>query len=115
MAGIRACFANTQGSEERDYNLVYLNNVTNDDCGWYSQSGKSYGLVMSCINKQFGGCGAQWPFPFALDGPHDIIADPEFEDKDNDDYHLKSSSPAKNAGDDGKDMGAYGGSDPIDW
>jgi hypothetical protein len=38
---------------------------------------------------------------------------PLFVDMAGDDYHLQGTSPAKNAGDDGNDMGAYGGSDPI--
>lgn len=31
------------------------------------------------------------------------------------DYHLKSTSPAKNAGSDGTDMGPYGGTNPFVW
>lgn len=31
------------------------------------------------------------------------------------DYHLKSTSPAKNAGSDGTDMGPYGGTKPFVW
>jgi hypothetical protein len=46
---------------------------------------------------------------------HDIIADPMFVDVDADNYHLEAGSPAGNAGDDGTDMGAYGGLNPIDW
>jgi len=73
---------------------------------------------MRCTNQQYGGCGAHWeydPTRVVFDYPHDVMDDPLFVDKDNDDYHLQAGSPAKNAGDDGNDMGAYGGSYPIDW
>ena len=127
-AGIRACFANTLGSEERDYNLVYFNNGETDNCGG------SGNFRMSCLNKQFGECGGIWndsPPPYViLDGPYNIVAYPDFEDKDNDDYRLKSTSPGVDAGDTSYgtdksippgvgtakiDMGAYGGPYGIDW
>jgi hypothetical protein len=128
-AGIRACFTNTPGSEERDYNLVYSNNATGaTDCGWPD------GLVMSCTNKNFGGCGGIFnpspPPPVLMDGSNNKIANPLFVDRDNDDYRLQGTSPAVDAGDtsygdDGSippgvgtltiDMGAYGGPDGIDW
>jgi hypothetical protein len=38
------------------------------------------------------------------------MANPMFVDG----YHLDGLSPAINAGDDNTDMGAYGGSDPMD-
>jgi parallel beta-helix repeat protein len=112
--GIRACFDNT--GEERDYNLAYANNGTGEtNCG-YPDS-----LDKRCANKNFGGCGTLWnptPPPWViLDGSHNIIEDPLFEDirSGHEDYHLQTGSPAIDAGDDGLDMGAYGGSDPIDW
>ncbi len=37
-------------------------------------------------------------------------ADPRFTDPENGDFHLTSSSPLKNAGSDGTDIGAFGGS-----
>jgi hypothetical protein len=111
--GIRACFVNTEGSEERDFNLAYANNETGEtDCG-YPDS-----LSMSCINRNFGGCGGKWNVgspPVVMDGENNLIGDPMFVNMDLHDYRLQSSSPAKNAGDDGKDMGAYGGDSPIDW
>ena len=120
-AAIRACFTNTLGAEERDYNLVYANNGTGDtDCG-YPDS-----LIMSCTNKQFGGCGGKWnpsPPPYILlDGSHNIIANPLFKDMGNDDYRLQKviegdplDSPAVGTGVGGADMGAYGGAYPMDW
>jgi len=129
-AGIRACFTNTPGSEERDYNLAYLNNGTTDDCGWYTSGGASYVDDLRCANRQFGGCGAHVPPPLAMEGPHDTIADPLFEDRAADDYRIQSSSPAVDAGDTSygndvsippgvgtltTDMGAYGGPDGINW
>ena len=44
-----------------------------------------------------------------IDGSNNIIADPKFVEVDPDYYQLQADSPAKNAGDDGSDMGAYGG------
>lgn len=101
----------------RDYNLVYLNNGTTDDCGWYTDTGISYALILSCANKQYGGCGADWPYPFAMGDPHDIIADPLFVSttEGSEDYHLQAGSPAVGGGVGGSTMGAYGGSYPIDW
>ncbi len=120
-AGIRACFTNTEGTEERDYNLAYANNGTGEtDCGYPDN------LIMSCTKQNFGGCGGIWnpspPPPILMDGPNNIIAPPLFKDIANDNYHLQrvsegdpQDSPAINAGDDNTDMGAYGGDYPIDW
>jgi hypothetical protein len=118
-AGMRACFTNTVDSEERDYNLLYANRPWNDifnranapDCGWPTLND------MSCIRQQYGGCVAYFVqgVGILLDDPNDIVADPLFVDKDADDYQLQVGSPAENAGDDSTDMGAYGGSYPIDW
>ena len=48
--------------------------------------------------------------------PNDIMAAPSFVNREGDNYQLQGDSPAKNAGDDGTDLGAYGGSDPlVDW
>jgi len=129
-AGIRACFTNTPGSEEQDYNLVHFNNGMTDDCGWYTSEGVSYVDGLRCPRRQFGGCGVLVSSPpQVLDGPHNIIADPLFEDRVNDDYRIKSGSLAKDAGDTNYgtdlnippavgtsiiDMGAYGG-DGINW
>jgi len=112
-AGLRACFADN-ASGQRGYNLLYSNFGwdSKPDCGWPDN------LDMRCTNQQYGGCGAHWeydPTRVVFDYPHDVMDDPLFVDKDNDDYHLQAGSPAKNAGDDGNDMGAYGGSYPIDW
>jgi len=103
------------GDKYRDYNLLYSNFGwdSDPDCGWPENPGKK------CANQQYGGCGAHFDFgqspPVVLENPNDIMADPQFTDKDNDDYTLQSGSPAEDAGDDGTDMGAYGGTDPIDW
>ncbi len=120
-AGIRACFDNTEGSEERDYNLLYANYPWNgvfnrwnsEDCGWPDLDD------MSCIKQQYGGCVAYFVsgVGIVLDAPNDIVADPMFVSitPGSEDFHLQVGSPAINAGDDNLDMGAFGGSDPIDW
>ena len=80
----------------RDYNLLCRNNgIDTDTC-----EGPPY----FCIYMQLGGCDKN-------DG--EIFANPLFVDPVNGDYHLQGSSPAKYAGDDLTDMGAYGGADPI--
>jgi hypothetical protein len=100
------------GDKYRDYNLVYANNGTGEtDCNWSLPNT----LVMSCAEKQYGGCGADWGSYPDLLYPNDMIADPLFVDRAGDDYQLQGTSPAKSAGDDSNDLGAYGGQDPITW
>jgi hypothetical protein len=101
-----------------DYNLFYCNNATcdgdpaergwPDDCGWPGP----YDLGEEvCVTMHYAACA-----PLGLPNEHhDIIADPMFVDIDADNYRLEAGSPATNSGDDGTDMGAYGGSNPIDW
>ena len=84
--------------DNRDYNLLCRNHgIDTDTC-----STPPY----FCIYRQLGGC---------RENPGEIFANPLFVDTANDNYHLQGSSPAKYAGDDGNDMGAYGGSDPMAW
>ncbi|MCK5232330.1 MAG: right-handed parallel beta-helix repeat-containing protein, partial [Desulfobulbaceae bacterium] len=98
---VKICSDNScPSSLERDYNLLSRNFGWDDNpacIGSLPQSNK-------CKFQQLAGCSAN---------PNEIIADPLFVDPDNDDYHLQSGSPAKEAGDDLNDMGAYGGLDPI--
>lgn len=117
-AGIRACFDMTDGSEERDYNLVYGNFPWNDaqgkanpaDCLWPDDTN------MSCVNQQYGWCGSDWDHWPELLYPNDIMMDPLFVDRSNDNYQLQSGSPAiSHPGDDGTQRGAYGGTYPLDW
>ncbi len=92
-AGIRdaACGA------ARDYNLYYGN----------------FGKLTS-VPAQTGGC-VQGSGPNFTGNPHELFEDPMFVDRAAGDYHLQAGSPGKGSGDDGNDMGAYGGSDPITW
>ena len=84
--------------ENRDYNLLCRNHgIDTDIC-----SSPPY----FCILMQLGGC---------RENLGEIFANPLFVNAASDDYHLQGTSPAKNAGDDGNDMGAYGGTDPIVW
>jgi hypothetical protein len=113
-AGIRACFDMTEGSEERDYNLVYVNFGwgSNPDCGWSSDPVGDLNNLR-CANQQYGGCGSDldhWP---NLISPHDKMADPLFANMGADDYTLQSGSPAEGSGEGGADMGAYDGNYPL--
>jgi hypothetical protein len=107
-AGIRTRCDNP--NNVRDYNLLYNNNfvVTNNaDCDGGTNRG--------CTWKQLGG---KW----CDKADYEIFADPLFKNMAGDNYGLQrvsegdpNDSPAIDAGDDGYDMGAYGGSDPLDW
>ncbi len=81
----------------RDYNLYYGNNSRD-----------------TFVPAQTGACYTGSPPNFA-GNPNEIFADPLFVDRSNGDYHLQPGSPAIASGDDGNDLGAYGGSDPITW
>ncbi|MEK6195848.1 MAG: hypothetical protein N2F24_16660, partial [Deltaproteobacteria bacterium] len=98
----------------RDYNLLFGNNNTPIDVTpitWPPWK----------IRPQLGSC--WW-------SDNEIFADPEFVDRDNDDYRIQVTSLAVDAGDDSYgtdyslppgvgttdiDMGVYGGQYPIDW
>ena len=71
----------------RDYNLYYLNRN------------------MEVVMAQLGGCSPL--------NNGEFIGDPLFVDRI--EYRLQPDSPAKDKGNDGWDMGAYGGNDPITW
>ncbi len=92
-AGIR----DTVCSDLRDYNLYFSNN------------GK-----LTFVPAQTGAC-VQGSPPNFTGNPNEIFADPMFVDHANGNYHLQAGSPGLGAGDDGNDMGAYGGTDPITW
>ncbi|MEA1866732.1 MAG: right-handed parallel beta-helix repeat-containing protein [Thermodesulfobacteriota bacterium] len=84
--------------ENRDYNLLCRNHgINTDTCST---------PPFFCILMQLMAC---------RENLDEIFANPLFVDAANDNYHLQGTSPAKNAGDDLTDMGAYGGSDPITW
>jgi len=111
------------GINYRDYNLLYSNNgvPAANHCSWYNAD-------LSCVNRNYGGCGfvcEDWfndPNCSNPSSPNDLLADPLFKDIAGNNYRVQrrsegdpNDSPAIGAGDDGKDMGAYGGSYPIDW
>ena len=50
-----------------------------------------------------------------LADPNDILDDPLFTDRANDDYALTGSSPGFGTTSDSGDRGGWGGSYPIDW
>ena len=83
----------------RDYNLYYHNMNMNNPLN---------------PPNQLGGC-AKWMGSAWVGNPHELFADPHFIDRANQDYRLQSSSPGKNGGTGGTEMGAYGGSQPINW
>ncbi len=103
-AGIRDAVCAEGPDYKRDYNLYYGNFY-----GEHSDLGPTF------IPFQTGGC-----FYLGFKGaktanPHEIFADPLFADRAAADYRLQAGSPAENSGNDGNDMGAFGGSDPIVW
>lgn len=99
---IKAGIRDTICSNLRDYNLYYGNNGE-----------------LTFVPVQTGGCAqaqeVQSGPPDFTGNPNEIFADPMFFDHAGGDYHLQAGSPAVGAGNDGNDMGAYGGSDPITW
>jgi hypothetical protein len=142
-------FTNTVGSEERDYNLIYWNNpgafYWTGDCGYPDFTAT---WDFACITGQYGFDSSRYydkgnaeciasgnPYPcctgldtgtclgdnkWKLVDPNDIMTDPLFTDRPNDNYQLKPTvsgglSSSDRAASDSGDKGAWGGSDPIDW
>ena len=121
-AGIKFCADNS--FYDRSYNLFYRN--FEESCA----TGGAIDCARMCRNRTLGLCYApgynccpeeeSWAHAggtFPGDWAEGEICgqDPLFEDPPNDDYTLRGGSPAKNAGDDGDDMGAYGGSGHMTW
>jgi len=145
-------YPNTVGSEERDYNLIYSNNpgawFWTFDCGYpdsmdfkcvigqygfntsyYKDKGNAYCIASvnpypCCTGAGTGTCLGDKKVKLA--DPNDILDDPLFTDRANDDYRLcisagnpdpscTGTSPGSGAASDSGDMGAWGGSYPIDW
>jgi hypothetical protein len=105
------------GNRYRDFNLLYLNNQTTYDCKW----GETY-PDKRCVNRNYGGCGFIDATSWTVINPNDIMADPLFKDRPNDNYRLQktsegdpATSPGVGSGLGGVDMGAYGGPDALDW
>jgi hypothetical protein len=63
---------------------------------------------------QLGGCAKYWGEAW-LGNPFEQFANPLFMDRANQDYRLQSTSPGKDGGTGGTEMGTYGGSQPITW
>ena len=85
---------------DRDYNLVWFNNNTDIDVCLLSYP------AFFCYKYMYGGVSPS---------PNDIIADPLYQNIATDDYRLTGSSPGSGAASDSGDMGAWGGTDPIDF
>jgi len=123
-------FTNTLGSEERDYNLIYSNNPGawwwTEDCG-YVAAGGDYSTELidfKCLAGQYGFQPLYWDCwqcpggkTLETEDPGDILDDPVFVSMTTgtEDYQLDTGSPGIGAGESGTDMGAWGGSDPMDW
>jgi parallel beta-helix repeat protein len=101
---------------ERDYNLLYANNM--DPGGWVTSPDCSTS-TWRCYLAQYG---------FYATGPllNDLFDDPVFLNRADDDYYLDSSSPGIGWASDGTEMGAWGGTGtystpygtynvPMDW
>ncbi len=83
----------------RDYNLYYYNMNMNNPTNPLTQ---------------LGGC-AKWMGSAWVGNSYEQFANPLFMDRANQDYRLQSNSPGKNGGTGGAEMGAYGGSQPLNW
>ena len=73
-----------------------------------------------CLIGQYGFKTLYWdyttnPATLKTQDPNDIVDDPLFTDRANDDYTLTGSSPGSGTASDSGDKGAWGGSYPIDW
>ncbi len=109
-AGIKFCADNS--ANDRSYNLFYMNFQETCatggavDCGRMCRSrtlGKCYAPDVNCCEED------SWVGAWAWAIGEICGQDPLFDT----DYTLLTGSPAINAGSDGNDMGAYGGTDPI--
>ena len=121
-------FTNTLGSEERDYNLIYSNNPGawwwTADCGYVAAGGdySTEQIDFKCINGQYGFQPLYWDCWQCPEGqtlktqdPNDILDDPLFTDRVNDDYTLTLSSPGSECASDESSSGACDGSDRGAW
>ncbi len=121
MAGIKYCADNEGDPPPRSHNLFYRN---------FKESCATGGVIdcrRMCRWRTLGTCNAPdvnccpedkdtWmdagvEFPGDWATGEKCGEDPKFES----DYRLQAGSPAIDAGDDDKDMGAFGGGDPIMW
>jgi hypothetical protein len=114
---------NTVGSEERDYNLIYSNNpgawFWSADCGYPAAYPDYTQMNFRCMIGQYGFPILYWDYnPVEMlktQDPNDILDNPLFTNRANDDYTLTGSSPGSGTASDSGDKGAWGGSYPIDW
>ncbi|MFC1747729.1 right-handed parallel beta-helix repeat-containing protein [Pseudomonadota bacterium] len=84
---------------DRQYNLFTLNNGLDDSCNGDSVMPWCYFMQTATCTLNEG----------------EILQDPLFVDKAGSDFSLQSGSPAQGSGAGGVDMGAYGGSTPLNW
>jgi parallel beta-helix repeat protein len=114
---------NTVGSEERDYNLIYSNNpgawFWSADCGYPAAYPDYSQMNFRCMIGQYGFQTLYWDYnpvkTLKTQDPNDILDNPLFTNRANDDYTLTGSSPGSGTASDSGDKGAWGGSYPIDW
>ncbi|MDY6987455.1 MAG: right-handed parallel beta-helix repeat-containing protein [Thermodesulfobacteriota bacterium] len=117
-AGIKFCADNS--GYDRSYNLFYMNFKESCatggaiDCGRMCRArtlGTCYSPGVNCCAEEDTWAHSGVAFPGAWATGEMCGQDPLF----NADFTLRPNSPAEAAGDDGNDMGAYGGTDPILW
>jgi len=80
--------------------------------GTFLEGGATVPVDHSC---SWGVFAAFVPDQQVIEGVGMVYADPLFLDPDNDDFRLDPTSPCVSTAHDGTDMGAYGGSDPLQW
>ena len=113
IAGLTSAYELTKSGHQ-----VVVYEAADKTGGLASSRGWPGSLIMSCLNKNFGGCGGKWNAPgqqprILMDGLNNMVSEPEFVNAASDNYQLLGTSIAISAGDDGNVLGAYGGEYPI--
>jgi hypothetical protein len=99
-------------------NFMCVNGQYGFNTSYYVDRGNAYCIASvspypCCTGAGTGTCLGDSKLKLA--DPNDILDDPLFTDRANDDYTLTGSSPGSGTASDSGDKGGWGGSYPIDW
>lgn len=99
-------------------NCILKNNIIETYNVVWSSTAKDILLYDNIFISECPGCGDHWeglsPYAVIKNAPWIGVSDSNWcVDYQNNNFHLKSTSPGKNAGTDGKDLGIYGGDYPF--